>query len=51
MLMEHRVETLANDLRQLASAHSETRERLVRLEVIIHEARRSRDAARRPPRE
>lgn len=48
MLLEHRVDRLAEDVQALTSAHAETRERLIRLEVIIDEARRSRDARRLP---
>ncbi len=41
MLLEDRVERLAVDLDRLNTAHAETRERLIRVEVIIEEARRS----------
>ncbi len=48
LLMRHRIDTLTDDLKALTAAHGETRERLVRLEVIIDEARRA--AERRLPR-
>ena len=41
LLMEERVERIAADLDKLNTAHAETRERLIRVEVIIEEARRS----------
>jgi chaperonin cofactor prefoldin len=41
VLLEHRVETLTAEVERLAKAHMETRERLIRLEVIIDEARRT----------
>ncbi|WP_217352917.1 hypothetical protein [Sphingomonas sp. ID1715] len=46
--MEHRVDMLARDVEALTAAHAETRERVIRLEVIIDEARRSRDTRRLP---
>jgi hypothetical protein len=48
LLMQHRIDALADDLKALTAAHGETRERLIRLEVIIDEARRA--AERRLPR-
>ncbi|HEV2746618.1 MAG TPA: hypothetical protein VGW34_04895 [Allosphingosinicella sp.] len=45
LLIQHRIDALADDLKALTAAHAETRERLIRLEVIIEEARRG--AARR----
>lgn len=41
VLLEHRVETLTAEVERLSAAHAETRERLIRLEVIIDEARRA----------
>ena len=41
MLLEDRVERLATDLDRLNTAHAETRERLIRVEIIIEEARRA----------
>lgn len=49
LLLQHRIDTLADDMKALTAAHGETRERLVRLEVIIDEALRSRDARRQLP--
>jgi len=49
ILLEHRVATLTAEVERLSGAHAETRERLVRLEVFIEEARRA-GAARRPSR-
>jgi len=40
LLLEHRLQTLASEVERLSQAHVETRERLIRLEVIIDEARR-----------
>jgi hypothetical protein len=51
LLMQHRIDALAEGMKALAAAHGETRERLVRVEVIIDEALRRRDAARRLPKE
>jgi hypothetical protein len=48
LLLQHRIDVLADDLKALTAAHGETRERLIRLEVIIDEARRT--AERRLPR-
>ena len=48
MLMEDRLDMLVRDVEALTAAHAETRERVIRLEVIIDEARRSRDARRLP---
>ena len=48
LLLQHRIDVLADDLKSLTAAHGETRERLIRLEVIIDEARRT--AERRLPR-
>ena len=48
MLIEDRVERIAADLDKLNAAHAETRERLIRVEVIIDEARRSYDVRRLP---
>jgi len=47
LLMQHRIDALVDDLKGLTAAHGETRERLIRLEVIIDEARRT--AERRLP--
>lgn len=44
MLMEHRLGMLVRDVEALTAAHAETRERVIRLEVVIDEARGSRDA-------
>lgn len=41
VLLEHRVETLSSEVEKLAAAFADTRERLIRLEVIIEEARRT----------
>ena len=49
ILLEHRVETLTSEVLRLSAAHEETRERLIRLEVIIDEARRT--AAAKEPRQ
>ena len=46
LLLEHRVESLATEVERLSAAHAETRERLIRLEVIIDEARRAAEARR-----
>ena len=51
LLMQHRIDALAEDMKALAAAHGDTRERLVRVEVIIDEAIRCRDAARRLPKD
>lgn len=48
MPMEHRLDMLVRDVEALTAAHAETRERVIRPEVIIDEARRSRDARRLP---
>jgi len=40
LVLEHRLQTLASEIERLSQAHTETRERLIRLEVIIDEARR-----------
>jgi hypothetical protein len=47
VLLEHRLAT--SEVERLSVAHADTRERLVRLEVIIEEARRA-GAARRTSR-
>ena len=47
MLLEDRVDRLTDDLAKLNTAHAETRERLIRVEVIIDEARRA-EARYRP---
>jgi predicted nucleic acid-binding Zn-ribbon protein len=49
VLLEHRVATLASELERLSDVQTDTRERLIRLEVIIEEARRA-GAARRTSR-
>lgn len=41
VLLEHRVETLTAEVEKLSAAYTDTRERLIRLEVIIEEARRT----------
>ena len=46
LTLEDRVNRLAADLTALDKAHDDTRERLIRVEVIIEEARRTRDARR-----
>jgi hypothetical protein len=39
--LEQRVESLNGEMERLSAAHTDTRERLIRLEVIIEEARRT----------
>jgi len=46
VLLEHRVETLTSEVERLSAAHAGTRERLIRLEVIIEEALRAAAAKR-----
>jgi hypothetical protein len=41
VLLEHRVETLTAEVERLSAAHADARDRLIRLEVIIDEARRA----------
>jgi hypothetical protein len=41
LLLEHRVEALGAEVERLSAAYTDTRERLIRLEVIIEEARRA----------
>lgn len=46
LTLEDRVNRLAADLSALDRAHDETRERLIRIEVIVDEARRRGEARR-----
>lgn len=46
VLIDERLDRVTKDLAKLDAAHSETRDRLLRVEVIIDEARR-RDGVRR----
>ncbi len=46
LLLEQRVESLNGEVERLSAAHTDTRERLIRLEVIIEEARRAAAARR-----
>ena len=48
LVLEHRVEELAKEVSGLRTREESTRERLVRLETIIDEARRRGEAKRLP---
>ena len=48
LALQDRVDRLSTDVQALDKAHDDTRERLIRIEAIIDEARRSRDARRLP---
>ena len=51
LILEQRLDALSREVERLTTAHTDTRERLIRLEVIIDEARRTaatrRGASRR----
>ena len=51
LLLEQRVESLNGEVERLSAAHADTRERLIRLEVIIEEARRAGAQRRGPTRQ
>ena len=48
LTMEHRIETLTTEIAELKAREQDTRERLIRLEVIIEEARRAGASKRLP---
>jgi chaperonin cofactor prefoldin len=41
LVLEQRLDSLSREVERLTAAHTDTRERLIRLEVIIDEARRT----------
>lgn len=46
LILEQRLDALSREVERPTAAHTDTRERLIRLEVIIDEARRSAAAGR-----
>lgn len=46
VLLDARLDRMGADLAKLDAAHAETRERLLRVEIVIDEARRAYDRRR-----